>query len=115
MILGTGVNAAIHLPIVSLDPSKFGPRTIPPDTDTAFVLTNTELSMYGKNIVPMTRWDEQLNNNNMHPNYQPFEYLIAGAYLGEIVRLIIQEATARVGLFSGSVVPQSKWNTPNLQ
>jgi len=70
--------------------------------------------MYGKNILPMTRWDERLNSSHMHPDYQPFEYLIAGAYMGEIVRLIIQEATARVGLFSGSVIPQSKWNAPNL-
>jgi len=104
LILGTGVNAAVHLPIASLHPSKFGPRTMPADTNTAYVLTNTELSMFGRNILPMTRWDERLNNNHIHPDYQPFEYLIAGAYMGEIVRLIIYEATATVGLFSGLVL-----------
>lgn len=101
VILGTGVNAAIHLPIAALQSSKFGSRIMPSETDADFVLTNTELSMFGKDILPTTRWDERLNNDHMHPNYQPFEYLIAGAYMGEIVRLIICEATATAGLFSG--------------
>ena len=35
------------------------------------------------------------------PDYQPFEYHIAGGYLGEIVRLIILEATQKAGLFGG--------------
>lgn len=105
VILGTGVNAAIHLPIAALDASKFGSRTMSPDRDTAYVLTNTELSMFGQHILPMTRWDEHLNNSHMHPNYQPLEYFIAGGYMGEIVRLIICEATATAGLFNGSVLP----------
>ena len=101
VILGTGMNAAVHIPLAILGPSKFGSRTMPPDKDTIFVVTNTELSMYGKTSLPTTRWDDCLNENHMLPDYQPLEYLVAGGYLGEIVRLIICEATANTGLLGG--------------
>ena len=101
VILGTGMNAAIHLPISSLHPSKLASRVLPEDPSYTHVLTNTEFSMYGKNIFPTTRWDEYLNDHHTLPNYQPFEYLVAGGYMGEIVRLIIVEATKEANLFRG--------------
>ena len=104
-VLGTGLNAAIYLPIAALDPEKFGLRPLPSETIT-HVLTNTELSMFGKSTFPTTRWDEALNASHLLPDYQPFEYLIAGKYIGEIVRLIIAEATRTAGLFGG-VLPSS--------
>jgi len=104
-ILGTGINAAIHLPIASLDPSKFSSRSLPNGVGITHVLTNTEFSMYGKYIFPTTRWDELLNSRHILPNYQPFEYLVAGGYMGEIVRLIMVEATKQAGLFGGSLPP----------
>ena len=104
-ILGTGMNAAIHLPISSLHPSKFASRSLPQHHSITHVLTNTELSMYGKRIFPATRWDELLNSRHVMPDYQPFEYLIAGGYMGEIVRLIMVEATSEAGLFDGSFPP----------
>ena len=69
----------------------------------AHVLTNTEFSMFGKNILPTTRWDDELNSKHIMPDYQPYEYLVAGGYIGEIVRLIMREATDRVGLYGGSL------------
>lgn len=95
------MNAAIHLPISSLHPSKLAGRPLPEDPSTTHVLTNTELSMFGKNIFPTTRWDEYLNDHHTLPNYQPFEYLVAGGYMGEIVRLIVVEATEKAHLFRG--------------
>lgn len=103
-ILGTGMNAAVHLPIAALDSSKFRSRSLPFGTFT-HVLTNTELSMFGKDIFPTTSWDESLNATHLLPDYQPFEYLIAGKYIGEIVRLIVVEATITAGLFDGVIVP----------
>ena len=105
VILGTGINAAIYLPISSLHKVKFGSRTMPRATKTTHVLVNTEFSMFGKGILPTTRWDERLNSSHKLPNYQPLEYLIAGGYMGEIVRLIISEATATAGLFGGNLPP----------
>ena len=103
------MNAAVHLPITALDPSKFKTRS-PLSKANTHVLTNTELSMFGMNIFPTTRWDEVLNATHILPDYQPFEYLVAGKYIGEIVRLIIVEATQTAGLFDG-LMPPSLANT----
>jgi len=62
--------------------------------------------MFGKNIFPTTRWDTALNASHMRPNYQPLEYLIAGGYISEIVRLIMVEAADTAGLYWGQL-PQS--------
>ena len=103
-ILGTGMNAAVHLPVTALNPFKF--RSMSPPVDPGnHVLTNTELSMFGKNIFPTTRWDKVLNATHILPDYQPFEYLVAGKYIGEIVRLILLEATQTAGLFDGIMPP----------
>ena len=98
------MNAAVHLPIAALDLSKFRSRSLLPERIT-HVLTNTELSMFGKNIFPTTVWDDILNAAHIFPDYQPFEYLISGKYIGEIVRLIIVEATKTAGLFNGLLSP----------
>ena len=103
-ILGTGMNAAVNLPVTALDSSKFRSRSPLVGTNT-HVLTNTELSMFGRNIFPTTRWDEALNAQHALPDYQPFEYLVAGKYIGEIVRLIIVEATLTAELFNGLLAP----------
>ena len=67
------------------------------------MLVNTEVSMFGKNILPTTRWDDYLNKMHVRPDFQPLEHLISGRYLGEIVRLILVEAVQVAGLFGGEV------------
>lgn len=103
LVLGTGMNAAIHLPVSALHPSKFNLRPVKPTKDDTHVLTNTEMSMFGKNILPTSKWDDALNAAHMVPNYQPLEYLIAGGYLGEIVRLIMVDAAEDAGLYDGDL------------
>lgn len=78
---------------------------MPQKSEATHVLVNTEISMVGKSSLPSTRWDEALNSSHQHPNFQPLEYLIAGGYMGEIVRLILVEATAVAGLFGGLLPP----------
>ena len=102
-ILGTGVNAAIHIPLNPLDPGKFFARFSETIRKPRHVLTNTEFSMFGKNIFPTTRWDESLNASHMMPDYQPLEYLIAGVYISELVRLVLKEAASKVNLWGGSL------------
>ena len=102
------MNAAIHLPISSLGRSKFGLRPFLWNTDNTHVLVNTELGMFGKSLFPVTRWDQTLNANHLLPDYQPFEYLVTGGYLSEIVRLILVEATQTTNLFGGRL-PLSLW------
>ncbi|KAJ8117845.1 hypothetical protein OPT61_g1043 [Boeremia exigua] len=92
VILGTGFNIAVHLPVSSLASTKYKGYPQTWLDEATHVLVNTECSMFGKNVFPTTRWDDQLNATHMRPDFQPFEHMISGRYLGEIVRLIIVEA-----------------------
>ena len=106
LVLGTGINATIELPVAALSPEKFGvwPQSwaIDPPQN---ILVNTELGFFGKGILPTTRWDDQLNQNHISSDVQPLEYLIGGRYLGEIARLIIVDAVNIAGLLGGTIPP----------
>ncbi|KAI1577419.1 Hexokinase, partial [Pyrenophora tritici-repentis] len=106
VILGTGFNISVHLPVSSLASTKYQGYPQQWLDEATHVLVNTECSMFGKDIFPTTRWDEQLNNAHLRPDFQPFEHMISGRYMGEIVRLIIVEAVRTAGLFSGEVPDQ---------
>ncbi|KAI7056796.1 hexokinase-1 [Hortaea werneckii] len=103
LILGTGMNAAVYLPVTALGPGKFGSRPATWHAAAHHVLVNTELSMFGKHILPTTRWDDDLNAHHLLPDFQPLEYLVTGRYLGEILRLILLEAVSTAGLFGGEL------------
>jgi hexokinase len=103
LILGTGTNAAAYLPISSMGLSKFGKRDRSWFESADKVITNTELSMFGRSILPETRWDEILNREHQHPDFQPLEYMTTGRYLGELLRLIIVEAVETGELFDGNM------------
>jgi hexokinase len=103
VILGTGFNISVHLPLSALAKSKYKGYPQPWLDEATHVLVNTECSMFGKNIFPTTRWDDHLNATHVRPDFQPFEQMISGRYLGEIVRLIIVEAVRTAGLFSGEM------------
>ncbi|KAK5125619.1 hypothetical protein LTR85_011893 [Meristemomyces frigidus] len=103
LILGTGMNAAVFLPVTALGSGKFGERPDSWHAAAKHVLVNTEMSMFGKHVWPVTRWDEELNDKHMLPDFQPLEYLVTGRYLGEIVRLILVEAVTTAGLFNGEL------------
>lgn len=106
LILGTGTNAAVFLPVSALGISKFGDRPDSWHASAEHVLVNTEMSMFGKGVLPVTRWDDELNANHTLPDFQPLEYLTTGRYLGEIVRLILFEAVDTAGLFGGRKPPK---------
>ncbi|KAF7845766.1 hypothetical protein BT93_L0723 [Corymbia citriodora subsp. variegata] len=103
LILGTGTNAAIHVPFKLIGLQKFGMRSASwyqqaQDND---IVVNTELSMFGKGILYRTEWDETLNAEHRLPDFQPLEYMTTGRYLGEIFRLILIDAINDHGLFAG--------------
>ncbi|PGG95537.1 hypothetical protein AJ80_09944 [Polytolypa hystricis UAMH7299] len=114
LILGTGTNSAIHFPVHAISMEKFGSR--PPEwfAQADHVIVNTELSMFGGGVFPMTRWDEILNRTHLKPDYQPLEHMAAGRYLGEIVRLILVEAVKTAGLFGGEL-PHSLKNAYSFE
>lgn len=103
LILGTGTNMAIHFPVHEIGRSKFGVRPDGWFDYAKHVIVNSEMSMFGGGVLPMTRWDDILNRTHLRPDYQPLEYMITGRYLGEVVRLIIVEAVETAGLFGGQL------------
>lgn len=105
LVLGTGVNLAAHLPVLSVGKQKFGVRPEKWFNEASHVITNTELGMFGHNILPLTRWDKALTKQHPRPDFQPLEHLVSGMYLGEVVRLILLDAIAITGIFGGIVPP----------
>jgi hexokinase len=103
VILGTGFNISVHLPVSSLATTKYKGYPKQWLDEATHVLVNTECSMFGKGVFPTTRWDDRLNETHIRPDFQPFEHMISGRYMGEIVRLIIVEAVCTAGLFSGEM------------
>ncbi|OAQ78662.1 hexokinase-1 [Purpureocillium lilacinum] len=106
LILGTGVNMAAYLPVLSIGRPKFGSRPIGWFSQASHVIVNTELGMFGHNILPMTRWDHTLTKEHPRPDFQPLEHEVSGMYLGEIARLALLEAIETTGMLGG-VVPAS--------
>ena len=97
LIVGTGCNATIPLALSKLHPSK-RPKQVKvldeSDTDDDLKITvNTEWTINGA-AAPLhelnfiTHWDETLDAEGEAPGFQPFEYMTAGRYLGELGRII---------------------------
>lgn len=106
LILGTGVNLAAYLPVSTIGRSKFGIRPEGWFDEASHVIVNTELGMFGHDILPLTRWDLQLLEHHPRPDFQPLEHLVSGMYLGEIGRNVLIDAIESTGIFGG-IVPQS--------
>ncbi len=100
LIVGTGCNATIPLALSKLHPSK-RPAKVKvldnPDAQTDIKITvNTEWTIKGAakplhDLGFITRWDSRLDAEGEAPGFQPFEYMTAGRYLGELGRIIIVE------------------------
>ncbi|KAK4141134.1 uncharacterized protein C8A04DRAFT_39364 [Dichotomopilus funicola] len=105
LILGTGVNIAAHLPVSTIDQPKFGDRPSSWHEKASHVIVNTELGMFGHDILPFTRWDKLLKADHPRPDFQPLEQMVSGMYLGEICRLALVEAVQSTGVFGGKLPP----------
>ncbi|EWC46196.1 hypothetical protein DRE_04574 [Drechslerella stenobrocha 248] len=100
LILGTGTNAAVSLPLSMLPESKLAQSNFTRPPDAQEVLVNTEVSMFGKGIFPVTEWDDALDAAMPRPGFQPLEYLVGGHYMGEIARRIIIGTSEKGCLFT---------------
>ena len=90
LIVGTGTNATVPMPLSNLHPLKKHDLQNPDAVET--VVVNTEWTINGterplRDLGIQNRWDRLLDRNSDRPGFQPFEYMTAGRYLGEIVRL----------------------------
>jgi hexokinase len=103
VIWGTGINAAVYLPIERVSQHKLGVRPKNWTENARAVVVNTELSMYGAGIFPVSEADVILDRNSSQPGFQPLEQMTSGRYLGEILRLLILGATTHGELFRGQL------------
>ena len=92
LILGTGCNAAVPMKPASLSSKKVQYATKGEKVDE--IVVNTEWTIRGvrealSGADVFTKWDKTLDAAVSTPGFQPFEYLTAGSYLGEIVRLVV--------------------------
>nr|XP_036587039.1 hexokinase-1 [Colletotrichum truncatum]KAF6797769.1 hexokinase-1 [Colletotrichum truncatum] len=106
LILGTGVNIAAHMPVSIIGRPKFGDRPQEWWNEARDVIVNTEIGMFGQDILNVTRWDRFLKQGHARPDFQPLEQMVSGYYLGEMVRFALIDAIETTGVFGG-VVPKS--------
>ncbi|KAF2752739.1 actin-like ATPase domain-containing protein [Pseudovirgaria hyperparasitica] len=102
LIVGTGCNATIPMKLKYLHDDKRRAAPLPKnfDYEDSKIVINTEWTIRGadepmKKLGVITSWDDDLSRNSEVPGFQPFEYMTAGRYLGEMVRLAFIDITTR--------------------
>jgi hexokinase len=98
MIIGTGTNAACIC-----ETSEFKKQTFPPDFP-QYMIINSEISLMGSDFLPKrTKYDIILDSQSSIPGFQPFEKMVSGRYMGELVRLAIVDYVKNCNLFDGKL------------
>uniref|UniRef100_A0ACD5U6C9 Uncharacterized protein n=1 Tax=Avena sativa TaxID=4498 RepID=A0ACD5U6C9_AVESA len=93
VILGTGSNAA-YLEKASDIPKLEG--ELPKSGN---MVINTEWGNFSAPCLPITEYDEALDEESLNPGEQIFEKLISGLYLGEIVRRVLLKIATQCSIF----------------
>lgn len=96
--VSTGTNAAYWEKVSDI--KKLPPNSITnPDEETC---VNTEWGSFGdtkSETIPHTFYDIRVNRQSVNPGVHVFEKMVAGLYIGEIVRLILVDFTDRRLIF----------------
>ncbi|CAG8768376.1 15588_t:CDS:2, partial [Funneliformis caledonium] len=95
IIVGTGTNAACIVESREIKKHVFKPNF--PQT----MIVNTEISLMGSDFLKRTKYDKILDSQSSSPGFQPFEKMVSGLYLGELVRLTIVDYVKNLNLFGG--------------
>jgi hexokinase len=88
-IFGTGTNGAYLEKLSNLKKPLVGDY----DTSTGDMVINIEWGSFDNqlNVLPQTPWDTALNQQSVNPGFQMYEKLVSGMFLGEILRLAIND------------------------
>ena len=108
LILGTGCNAATLMDVQALSSSKR--PSAHSGSGGNEIVVNTEWTIKGAaeplhELGLVSRWDNDLHKSTHQPGFQPFEYMTAGSYLGEVVRLVVRDWYTNVLSISESHLP----------
>jgi hexokinase len=104
VILGTGTNAAYVEKVENIKKTDI-------ISSTGEIIINTEWGAYNEpSVLPITKYDTILDRQSVNPKIQIFEKMIAGMYLGELVRIILIDLIDTGELFRGT--GSDELNTP---
>lgn len=108
-IISTGCNAA-YMEEYGVIP-KIEESSLPND---ALIAINTEYGAFDnkRHVLPRTTYDETLDKSSPHPGCQIYEKMVAGLYLGELLRLIFLELHFQGALFANLDISNLK--QPNV-
>ncbi|KAF3015477.1 hypothetical protein E8E15_005092 [Penicillium rubens] len=98
-IFSTGCNAAYMEEAGSV--SKISNSGLRPETEIAI---NTEYGAFDNShqVLPRTQFDETIDEESTRPGQQTYEKMVAGYYLGELMRLVLLHLQRRAGIFPKS-------------
>ncbi|KAF2641557.1 hexokinase [Massarina eburnea CBS 473.64] len=110
-IFGTGCNAAYMASLPSIKKlSSSDPRLRPQDPNANTnkngegekMAINCEYGAFdnARRVLPITKYDEEIDKESPRPGEQAFEKLSAGLYLGEVFRLVFIDLADRGFLFA---------------
>ncbi|KAI3894533.1 hypothetical protein MKX03_027563 [Papaver bracteatum] len=106
VILGTGTNACYVERMDAISKLQCQGDQVPISGST---IINTEWGAFSKGL-PLTDFDEDMDDASINPGEQIFEKTISGMYLGEIVRRVLVKM-AEVGNLFGESLPD-RLSTP---
>ncbi|KAL8458390.1 hypothetical protein ACS0TY_036054 [Phlomoides rotata] len=104
VILGTGTNAAY------VEQAQAIPKLQGPLPESGEMVINMEWGNFRSSHLPLTEYDNGLDEESLNPGEQIFEKLVSGMYLGEILRRVLLRL-AKEASFFGEEVP-SKLRIP---
>nr|XP_048321119.1 hexokinase-1-like [Ziziphus jujuba var. spinosa] len=112
VILGTGTNAA-YVERAHAIPKWHG--LLPKSGE---MVINMEWGNFRSSHLPLTDYDQELDNESLNPGEQIFEKMISGMYLGDIVRRVLYKMAEEAAFFGDTVPPKLKipfiLRTPNM-
>ncbi|KAJ6814653.1 hexokinase-2-like [Iris pallida] len=100
VILGTGTNAA-YVERAQAIPKWHG--LLPKSGE---MVINMEWGNFHSSHLPLTEYDQALDDESLNPGEQIFEKLISGMYLGEIVRRVLLKMAEEAAFFGDTVPPK---------
>ncbi|XP_041009045.1 hexokinase-1-like [Juglans microcarpa x Juglans regia] len=100
VILGTGTNAA-YVERAHAIPKWHG--LLPKSGE---MVINMEWGNFRSSHLPLTEYDQALDDESLNPGEQIFEKIISGMYLGDIVRRVLCRMAEEAAFFGDTVPPK---------
>ncbi|KAI3670504.1 hypothetical protein L1987_87840 [Smallanthus sonchifolius] len=102
VILGTGSNAAY------VERAQAIPKWHGPHPKSGEMVINMEWGNFKSSHLPITEYDNTLDAESLNPGEQIYEKMIAGMYLGELLRRVLHRMAEEAALFGDTVPPKLK-------